>query len=332
MNKNYLIAGVLLILIFVGSFLFLGKKGENLASVGLFSAPKIEVKIADPKAFAWAQFPVAIKKGFFEKNNLIVNVVPVQTGDESLKAMISDSADIALAGIIPFSFLAIEHPEARIIAQTASARDNQIIANKESGILNPKDLKGKTIGYAKTTASDIGVEKFLKSNGLTEKDVRLVNLKPLAMPQALLSGEIDAYSIWEPHIVNGQKAIGDIAIVFGGEENVYTWHPAIVVKDSIIKSKGEALSRFLKAWKEAEEYLKTNREESMVIVAEYTKIPVESVRRIWGEYDFRTELSAGTEKIFDVDLNWANSKREKVVSNIPKSFDLIDYSVIKNVK
>ncbi len=332
MNKNYLIAGVLLILIFVGSFLFLGKKGENPASVGLFSAPKIEVKIADPKAFAWAQFPVAIKKGFFEKNNLIVNVVPVQTGDESLKAMISGSADIALAGIIPFSFLAIEHSEARIIAQTASARDNQIIANKESGILNPKDLKGKTIGYAKTTASDIGVEKFLKSNGLTEKDVKLVNLKPLAMPQALASGEIDAYSIWEPHIVNGQKAIGDRAIVFGGEENVYTWHPAIVVKDSIIKSNGEALSRFLKAWKEAEEYLKTNREESMVIVAEYTKIPVESVRRIWGEYDFRTELSADTEKILDVDLNWANSKREKVISNIPKAFNLIDYSVIKNVK
>lgn len=291
-----------------------------------------ELRVADPGAIGWAPYYVAIDRGMFDKQGIKVIDIPVQTGDEALKAVMSGSADVAFAGILPYSFAAYEHPELKIFAQTGAAHDAQIISNSDRGIKNPSDLKGKKIGYAKNTASDMEVNKFLASNGMTVNDVTLVAVKPLAMITALASGQIDAYSAWEPHIMNVKKAFGDKFVIFNGEENTYTWHPAVIADGKYISQNKSDLVKFMKAWKEAQEYIKGNPDESIAITAKYAKVAPEDLKSAWNKYDFF--LTSGDEAVsaLNTDLSFANSRREKPANTALSANDLIDQSILNAIK
>ncbi len=61
-----------------------------------------------------------------------------------------------------------------------------------------RQLRGKRIGYAFGSNAHYALLAALSSAGLGLGDVRLVSLDVTEMPNALLSGAIDAFSAWEP--------------------------------------------------------------------------------------------------------------------------------------
>ena len=64
-----------------------------------------------------------------------------------------------------------------------------------------KDLKGKTVAAsAPGTAPYFTLAWFLKKNGLTVKDVTVVNLEPAAAAQAFVAGQNDAAMTYEPYL------------------------------------------------------------------------------------------------------------------------------------
>jgi NitT/TauT family transport system substrate-binding protein len=290
------------------------------------SAGQAVIRVADPRALGWAPFAIAIDQKYFEAEGLRVKVVPVQTGDESLKALASGSVDVALAGIIPYSFIAFDSPSLKIVAQAVYAHDNQVVARRGSGIREPSHLRGKRIGYAKTTASDIGIKQFLRNHGISEDEVTLVQLKPLAMPAALASGQIDAYSAWEPHIYNGQKLLGQDAVVFDDAASTYTWHAAVIADESYVHAHQDELVRFVRAWKRAEVFMQEHPEQARAVVSRETKIPEETLAAIWPKYGFGIGLPDDLATTLATDLAWANAQRT-ASSTLPLPADRVDRSV-----
>jgi NitT/TauT family transport system substrate-binding protein len=70
-----------------------------------------------------------------------------------------------------------------------------------SGIATVKDIKGKTVAAsAPGTSPYFALAWFLKKNGLTVKDVTVVNLEPGAAAQAFLAGQNDAAMTYEPYL------------------------------------------------------------------------------------------------------------------------------------
>ena len=64
-----------------------------------------------------------------------------------------------------------------------------------------KDLKGKTIAAsALGTSPYFALAWMLKKNGLSIKDVTVVNLEPAAAAQAFVSGQNDAAMTYEPYL------------------------------------------------------------------------------------------------------------------------------------
>ena len=322
-NKNILIVSILVAVLFC-SAIFSGvfNNKESL----------VTIRVTDPRAIGGALFHIAMEKGYFEEQGIVVEVIGVQTGDEAIRALVSNNADVALGGIIPYSFLALDEQSIKILAINAYVGDNQVIANKSKGINTAEDLRGKKIGYTKTTASDIGVAQFLAAHNLKETDVELVNMKPLAMAGALQSGQIDAYSSWEPHILNGKKLLGDNAFVFSGDKDVYTWHQSLMAKDAYINEHQGDLVKFVKAMQEAERFVASNKEEAIALAAKHNSVPVDVLTEIWPKYDFSITLRDDVYTILQTDLEWANTQREKPVTNIPTPQSLVDVSVLNNVK
>jgi NitT/TauT family transport system substrate-binding protein len=287
------------------------------------------INVADTRAASWAPFYIALDRGFFTEEGLKINDVPLQTGDETMKALLAKSSDIALSGIIPYSFAALDNQNIKIFSQVVYNHDNQIIARKNAGISKPQDLKGKKIGYAKTTASDIGIQQFLTNWGIKESDVTLINLKPLAMPAALESGQIDAYSCWEPSIISGQKLLGNNAIVFNDEKSTYTWHSIIVANQDYINQNRIELKKFMAAMQKAEDFIISNPDESIAITAKYTNIPADLLKQVWNKYEFYIGLKDAT-TILTTDLNWANKQRANPTATIPDASNFINYSIIND--
>ena len=75
----------------------------------------------------------------------------------------------------------------------------------DSSIKSPADLKGKTVAvpYRVSTHAAI-LDKYLKSGGLSLKDVTVIPVPPPNMPDSLKAGQIDAYLGPEPA---GERAV-----------------------------------------------------------------------------------------------------------------------------
>ncbi|MDH5393771.1 MAG: ABC transporter substrate-binding protein [Gammaproteobacteria bacterium] len=89
---------------------------------------------------------------------------------------------------------------------------NDMIIGKP-GITSVKQLKGKKIGVEVGFVSHLLLLNALEKNGMTEKDVELVNVPTNETPQVLASGDVDAIVAWQPSSgialtqVPGSKAI-----------------------------------------------------------------------------------------------------------------------------
>jgi len=105
------------------------------------------------------------------------------------------------AGAVDFSYVG----DAGIIPPQVSGQDFVVVAaaqNRGGGwgmlvgpgtsITSVKELRGKKIGYEAGTADQSYLLQLLQDNGLTSKDVTLVNLPSSAISAALRSGDIDA--------------------------------------------------------------------------------------------------------------------------------------------
>ncbi len=87
-------------------------------------------------------------------------------------------------------------------------KESGIIVPKNSKITSLKDLKGKTIAYAKGTSSDYMLIRALASVGLTKSDVKLENLDTASASTAFAQGKIDAWATWDPYIATEQLTVG----------------------------------------------------------------------------------------------------------------------------
>lgn len=67
------------------------------------------------------------------------------------------------------------------------------LVNKKSGIQNPKDLDGKTIGVTQGSTTKANLKDFAKENGLSFKFVELGSFPELAI--SLYAQRIDAFSV-----------------------------------------------------------------------------------------------------------------------------------------
>lgn len=82
--------------------------------------------------------------------------------------------------------------EYRVLASTGVRNNIYVSVPADSGVQSIKDLRGKKIAVLKGTATHLAGVKILEKFGLTEKDVRLVNLDTNAAKAALVTKDIDA--------------------------------------------------------------------------------------------------------------------------------------------
>ena len=106
-----------------------------------------------------------------------------------------------------------DNPKVRLLFTVAEGL-YRIVAKRSAGIRTIADLRGKRIVAPRNTSAHYYLVAMLRSAGLRESDVTLVSAPATAMAAAVVKGDADAISMWEPESENAVRALGGDAIVF----------------------------------------------------------------------------------------------------------------------
>ena len=180
---------------------------------------------------------------------------------------------------------------------------NRVIARKSSGIDKADDLKGKRIATQRASAVHYFLHLFLLEQGLSETDVDLSYLKAEALPPALHSGAIDAFSMREPYISQAKRLLGNDAVVFS-DPGIYMQVEPLLVSEEFLMSEPEAVQRFLRAVVRAESYVKRHFDEAAALVANRLQANVGQIREMFGSYRMWVGLDQSLIMLLENEARW----------------------------
>ena len=176
-----------------------------LVAVLALSAPPVAAEAATEVAIGisgWTGFaPLTLAKeaGIFERNGLDVTIEKIPQKDRHL-AIASGDIQCAATTVETWIVWNANGVATKQLFQLDKSHgaDGMAVRNDIGSIA---DLKGKTVAAsAPGTAPYFTLAWFLKENGLTVKDVSVVNLEPAAAAQAFIAGQGDAAMTYEPYL------------------------------------------------------------------------------------------------------------------------------------
>src|ERR1700741_3484873 len=162
-------------------------------------ADDVKVGIGISGWTGFAPLTLAKEAGIFKKNGLDVTIKKIPQKDRHLAGASGDIQCAATTVETWISWHANGVATKQIFQLDKSyGADGMATRNDVASI---KDLKGKTIAAsAPGTAPYFTLAWMLKKNGLSVKDVTVVNLEPAAAAQAFVSGQNDAAMTYEPYL------------------------------------------------------------------------------------------------------------------------------------
>jgi NitT/TauT family transport system substrate-binding protein len=168
---------------------------------GAAGAQETKVAIGISGWTGFAPLTLAKEAGIFKKHGLDVSIKKIPQKDRHL---VLASGDIQCAATTVETWIvwnANGVPATQIFQLDKSfGADGMVV---KSNIAKISDLKGKTVAAdAPGTATYFGLAWMLKKNGLSIKDVKVVNLSPQAAANAMIANtaDLDAGMTYEPYL------------------------------------------------------------------------------------------------------------------------------------
>ncbi len=170
-----------------------------LAALSPASAQETKVAIGLSGWTGFAPLTLAKEAGIFKKNGLDVSLKKIPQKDRHL-AIASGDVQCAATTVETWLVWNASGVATKQIFQLDKSygADGMAVRNEVAAI---KDLKGKTVAAsAPGTAPYFTLAWMLKKNGLSVKDVTVVNMEPAAAAQAFVAGQNDVAMTYEPYL------------------------------------------------------------------------------------------------------------------------------------
>jgi NitT/TauT family transport system substrate-binding protein len=173
--------------------------GALAFAVSLPVAGQTKVAVGYSGWTGFAPLTLAKEAGIFKKHGLDVDLKKIPQKDRHL-AIASGDVQCAATTVETWVVWNANGVPTRQIFQMDKSygADGMVVRNNINRI---SDLKGKTVAAsAPGTAPYFTLAWFLRKNGLSVKDVTVVNLEPGPAAQAFVAGQNDAAMTYEPYL------------------------------------------------------------------------------------------------------------------------------------
>src|SRR6185437_3252820 len=248
--------------------------GAVLAAVGASARAETLTKMViatgvDP---AFSQFYVAKEAGLFQKNGLDVSINTGPSGSAMVPFLIGNQVNAAygsdLAGVINHN----------VDKNVVAVADGTLLLHWLSvigrGVDNLDGLKGKKVGIAKGTGSEIFWAGVVKKFNLNPADYTLVDIEAPEMVAALERRDIDAFATWEPWPTRARMGVAGAKTLVDAE-GIYNNRNFIYMNRGWIEQNRDTVVRFMRALVEANDLIEKDRPAAAKMVSHFLNMPIE---------------------------------------------------------
>jgi len=243
------------------------------------------LRLAQSTPMLWPQTRIANGAGLWAKHGLAVNQTLFATGREAMQALLGGQADVAEVAPTPLVLAAFAGQPVRAFAVVARWSPWRVLVRADRGITSASQLKGKKIGIAVGTSSDLAFSYFLDAHGVSRSSVEIINISPPDMIPALESGSVDAINIWQPFTYEAETRLG---ARIRGLSYTFTNNYLLLTTSDVAAKNPELLKRTLAVMKDADKFLTGDKEKAIEWTAKAAGMKPETLRAIWSEVEFGT--------------------------------------------
>jgi NitT/TauT family transport system substrate-binding protein len=297
---------------------------------GTPAAEKIRVAFVSPSP---TQSPpwIAKETGMFAKQGLDAEIVLLPGSPRLVQTLIAGDVDYAIVGATAAMRARMRGADVVILATTANFSNMKLLVSRNSGIRQLEDLKGRTIGVSQYGSdADAFARLVLEKAGLRpDKDVPVLQLG--GHPQvaaAMAAGKIEAGVLGGLAFLTAQKS-GATVLTSGTKLKTTALSGTLATTGGRIQRNRDSVLRFMRAFVEAVQYFKTNREGTIPILQKYMGgISSEHGRVVYEEaLETFEDFPVPTEKGLQAVLERETDPKAKTLK--PESF--IDLSFLKEI-
>jgi putative hydroxymethylpyrimidine transport system substrate-binding protein len=222
-------------------------------------APQIEAKVTSfpPVSVVLDWFPwsnhaglfIAKDKGYFAAEGLDVDIHPPADPATILQTVAAGRDDFGINYQTGVLIARQEGVPVVSIAALVQHPLNSVMTLQDSGIAEPKDLAGKTIGWPGIPDNEPLLDTMLKSQGLSLSDVELVNVGFDLVP-ALIGKKVDAIvgAYWVHESISAVNQGFPVNIMRMEQHGVPDFYELVLVtNEEKIKENPEMVERFVRA-------------------------------------------------------------------------------------
>ncbi|MFO7324101.1 MAG: ABC transporter substrate-binding protein [Pseudomonadota bacterium] len=296
--------------------------------------PLVPIKVAGAR---WIELsPVLVAANSFYPEKLEVpsgGVVSITRG----------TADLATNAETQLLRESVTNPDLRII-MTVSESFYRLVGRRSAGINSLRDLKGKRVLVPRQTSAHYYLVAMLRSVGLDESDVTLVNY-PAPAPgagqgatppsrfrsaEALARGDADVIATFEPEPEVAVRMLGDDAIVLQ-DRKVYreAFNLNARAADLADPEKRRAIVRFVRAVADASAALKKDPEPYLEHVSSILGFTVEQIRWGWPETEFPVHVIPDMLDVLETEEAWLARVNDRPARSREELAKFIDRSVVE---
>jgi NitT/TauT family transport system substrate-binding protein len=263
--------------------LFLAALAALIATTAGAEAQLTKMTIATGVDPAFSQFYVAKEAGIFEKNGLDVTINTGPSGSAMVPFLINNQVQAAygsdLAGVINHQV------DPSIVAVADGTYLVKWLSVIGRNVADLDGLKGKKVGIAMGTGSEIFWRRVVEKRGWKVADFTMVNVEAPEMLAATERGDIDGFAVWEPWptrtlmAVKGTKVLQTAEGIYNNINFVY------MNRGWIEQNKGTA-EKFMRSLVEANDLIEKDRPAAAKMVAKFLKMPLELATELMPKVEY----------------------------------------------
>jgi ABC-type nitrate/sulfonate/bicarbonate transport system substrate-binding protein len=245
-------------------------------SASAFAQAPVKVRAGMVAAIDQMALPIAVERGFFEKEGLDVQIArPYATGVDALNALQAGEADLVQVGV-PMIGAVLRGMDLVAVgnytgnaAKAGSDATLSMVARADSGITKDlKSLRGKKIAASFGTINHLYTLALIEKAGLTPQDVNLVNTPPPDMAVALLSKGVDAIVCWDPVPITAAKDVpGAYEVIRGGDMIASLGYN--VGMRGWVERNGATVEKFLAGLSAADQWMRANPKQAAQVATRW---------------------------------------------------------------
>jgi ABC-type nitrate/sulfonate/bicarbonate transport system substrate-binding protein len=283
---------------------------------------------------------VAGQEGFYAEQGLNVKIKIFESGSDVTKAMKAGTVQFGSASTTAVPPARAAGVPLKLVVggmndATSTRYDGPlaIIGRTDRGITTKaSSLKGKRIGMLTGSTTEQYLQLYLAKNGMTEKDVKLVNLQVPDHPVSIQQGDVDAVISWEPYVTQEISELGSNAVVVSRGQPLLGYIVGMGVLDPTLTADRAEVLKFVTAVAEADAFIRKNPLKAAQDAAVY--LPGLNVNAaadaIKNHLKWDPRLSTCTQKAMKAGDD-QQFKAGEITTDVPLA-DLMDTSVIAQVQ